>query len=61
MSRALVQLGTMLLAVLIVIQFIPKPRTNPPATRDVRWNEPATRALAQRATFLQDPPIVRGR
>lgn len=40
-----------LLAVLVVIQFIPKPRTNPPVTREVRWDAPATRELARRACF----------
>jgi hypothetical protein len=43
--------GLVLLAVLVVMQFMPQPRTNPPVTREVRWDGPATRALAQRATF----------
>ena len=51
MSRILTRVGAALLAVLIVIQFIPKPRTNPPITREVRWDVPATRALARRACF----------
>jgi hypothetical protein len=40
-----------LLAVLVLIQLVPVSRANPPATREVRWNAPATRALAQRACF----------
>ena len=37
--------------VFAVIQLIPVDRTNPPVTREVRWNAPETRALAQRACF----------
>jgi hypothetical protein len=33
------------------IQLIPVPRVSPPVTREVRWDAPATRALAQRACF----------
>jgi hypothetical protein len=46
-----VALGTVLLAILIGMQFVRMPRTNPPATREVRWDTPATRALAGRACF----------
>lgn len=49
MKRALTWIGTGLLAVLVVIQFIPNPRTNPPVTREVRWDAPATRELARGA------------
>jgi hypothetical protein len=35
----------------ILIQLIPVSRTNPPVTREVRWNSPETRVLAQRACF----------
>ena len=44
-------LGTVLAAILVAMQFVPMPRTNPPATREVRWDTPATRALARRACF----------
>ena len=40
-----------LVAVLLAIQAIPMPRTNPVATREVRWDAPATRALAVRGCF----------
>lgn len=33
------------------IQLIPVDRTNPPVTREIAWNSPETRALAQRACF----------
>ncbi|NLE46347.1 MAG: heme-binding domain-containing protein [Chloroflexi bacterium] len=35
----------------VAIQFIPVDRTNPPVTREIAWNSPETRALAQRACF----------
>lgn len=40
-----------LVAVLVVIQFIPISATNPSVTREVHWNSPETRALAQRSCF----------
>jgi mono/diheme cytochrome c family protein len=51
MRRALVRVGTVLFAVLLAMQFIPLSRTNPPATREVRWDTPATRALVRRTCF----------
>lgn len=36
---------------MIGIQFIPVNRTNPPVTREIKWNAPETKALAQRACF----------
>lgn len=41
----------LLIAILIAIQFIPVSKTNPPVTREVRWDSPSTRALAQRSCF----------
>ncbi|MDZ4700872.1 MAG: heme-binding domain-containing protein [Rhodothermales bacterium] len=38
-------------AVLILIQFFPVDRTNPPATRELRWDSPQTREIAERACF----------
>jgi cytochrome c551/c552 len=40
-----------LVVLLVVMQFIPVSRTNPPVTREVHWNAPATRDLARRACF----------
>jgi hypothetical protein len=40
-----------LLVLLIAIQLIPVPHTNPPVTREVNWDSPATRDLAKRACF----------
>jgi hypothetical protein len=49
MKRVLSRAAMVLLAVLLAIQFIPQPRTNPTVTREVRWDAPATRAIARRA------------
>jgi hypothetical protein len=49
MKRAFTRLVLLLLAGLLIIQFIPQGRTNPPVTREVHWDAPATRALAERA------------
>jgi hypothetical protein len=38
-------------AIFLLIQLIPINRTNPPVTREVRWDSEQTRALAQRACF----------
>ena len=35
----------------VAIQFFPVDRTNPPVTREIVWDSPGTRALAQRACF----------
>ena len=51
MKRALKRVGLVLLALLVAMQFVPQSRTNPPVTREVHWDAPATRALAQRACF----------
>lgn len=40
-----------IIGLLIVIQLIPVNRTNPPSTREVKWDAPETRALAKRACF----------
>lgn len=40
-----------LIAIFLLIQLIPVNRTNPPVTREIRWDSPQTRALAQRACF----------
>lgn len=38
-------------AVLILIQFVPVERDNPPVTRELQWDSPATREIAVRACF----------
>lgn len=43
------QAGLVLIVLLLAIQLIPLARTNPPPTRDIRWDSAATRALADRA------------
>ena len=40
-----------LIVILVLIQLIPINRTNPTVTREVVWNSPETRAIAQRACF----------
>jgi len=45
------RIALLLLAVLVLIQYVPVSTTNPPVTRDAHWNSPATRALAKRACF----------
>ncbi len=37
--------------ILIVIQFVPVDRTNPPVIKEPDWNSPETRAFAVRACF----------
>ena len=51
MKKWLKRIGIALAIILAGIQLIPVNRTNPPITREVKWNAPATRALAQRACF----------
>jgi hypothetical protein len=51
MRQVLTRIGAVVLAILLAMQFIRMPRTNPPATREVRWDAPATGALARRACF----------
>lgn len=40
-----------LVVLLLLIQLIPVSHDNPPVTREVNWDSPETRALAQRACF----------
>lgn len=40
-----------ILLILILIQFIPVDRTNPPVVREPNWDSPKTRAYAVRACF----------
>ncbi len=49
MKRTVVYLGVGIIVLLLGMQIIPLNRTNPPVTREVKWDSPQTRALAQRA------------
>lgn len=51
MKRLLIWAGIGLVIIFIGFQLIPLSRTNPPVTREVKWNSPETQALAQRACF----------
>ncbi len=51
MRKWLKRIGLTLIVLLIAIQLIPVNRTNPPITREVKWDTPVTRTLAQRACF----------
>lgn len=51
MRKILKWAALVIVLLLIVIQFIPVNRTNPAVTREVKWNAPETRVLAQRACF----------
>jgi len=51
MKRLIVIVVVLAILGFIAIQFIPVDRTNPPVTREIAWNSPETRALAQRACF----------
>jgi len=51
MKRFLRNALFVIIGLLIVIQLIPVNRTNPPITREVKWDAPETRALAKRACF----------
>jgi mono/diheme cytochrome c family protein len=49
MKRLIFFAAGLLLALFLLMQVIPVPRTNPPVTREVHWDSPQTRALAKRA------------
>jgi mono/diheme cytochrome c family protein len=51
MKKWLKIIGIALIVLLIAAQFVPVSRANPPISREVKWDTPATRALAQRACF----------
>jgi hypothetical protein len=51
MKRTILWIVGVGLVVFLLIQFIPIERTNPPVTREVKWDSQETRALAQRACF----------
>ena len=47
----MVRVGIAIVILLVGIQLILVNRTNPPVTREIQWDTPATRALAQRACY----------
>ena len=51
MKKWLKRIGVAIIIVLVGIQLVPVNRTNPAITREVKWDAPATRELAQRACF----------
>lgn len=51
MGRILKWAIAVFVVLLILMQLVPIDRTNPPVTREVNWDSPETRALAQRACF----------
>jgi len=51
MKQALKIIGIGLLALFALIQLIPAERTNPPITREIRWNSGQARGLARDACY----------
>ncbi len=49
MKKWLKRIGIAIIIILVGIQLIPVSRTNPAVTREIKWDAPATQALAQRA------------
>ena len=51
MKKYLKVAGAVIVVIILGIQLVPVERTNPPVVRDVAWDSPDTRALAERACF----------
>jgi hypothetical protein len=51
MRRFLKWAVVVILVLFVVIQLIPASKTNPPVTREVKWNSPETKALAVKACY----------
>lgn len=51
MKQKLMWGGVVILVLAVAIQLVPLNRTNPAVVREVKWDTPETRALAQRACF----------
>jgi hypothetical protein len=51
MKRYLKRGAIAVAAILILLQLMPEQVTNPPVTREIKWDTPGTRALVQRACF----------
>lgn len=49
MRKAILIVLIVLILGCVALQLVPVPRDNPPVTREMRWDSPQTRALAQRA------------
>ncbi len=50
-KKILIVVGVGLVILLIVAQFIPVNRSNPPVTQEINWDSPTTKTLAQRACY----------
>jgi hypothetical protein len=51
MKRLILWAVVAAVALFVVVSLLPLNRTNPPVTREVNWDSPQTRELAQRACF----------
>lgn len=51
MRRKILLIFGILVVLFVLLQLIPLSKTNPPVTREVKWDSPTTRTLAQRACF----------
>jgi hypothetical protein len=51
MKRKILIAIAVLVGLFLLIQLVPVNRTNPAVTREIKWDSPQTRALAQRACF----------
>lgn len=51
MRRLIFWFVGVLLVLVIILQLVPVPRSNPTVTQEVKWDTPQTRALAKRACF----------
>lgn len=51
MKRLLLVLVIVGVVAFVALQLVPVSRDNPPVVREVRWDSPETRALAERACF----------
>jgi hypothetical protein len=50
--KKLIKYGLLIVGgLLVAIQFIPVDRSNPPVTREIAWDSPETRALAERTCY----------
>ena len=51
MSKLVKRILLGLLVIFILIQFVPVDRENPPVVREVAWDSPETKAIAERACY----------
>lgn len=50
-SRLWISVGSFLLMIFLILQFMPLPKENPPVTSPVTWDSPQTEQLARAACF----------